>query len=64
MATITPPLSNDFALTLQIADGLDGSGSHTIYNQHGTNTCTRYLSLFCFKPVLIPLVPVLNSGKI
>ena len=64
MATITPPSSNDFPLTFHIADGLDGSGSHTIYNQHGTNTCTKSFLLFASNQLPSPLVPVLNSGKI
>ena len=53
MATISPPSPKDFPLSFQIADGLDGSGSHTIYNQHSTNTSTKSFILFCFKPVVI-----------
>ena len=53
MATISPPSPKDFPLSFQIADGLDGSGSHAIYNQHGTNTSTKSFILFCFKPVSI-----------
>ena len=34
------PLVEDFPRTFQIADGLDGSGSHTIYNHQNTNTST------------------------
>ena len=47
------PLVEDFPLTFQIADGLDGSGSHTIYNHQNTNTSTKSYILFCFKPVVI-----------
>ena len=50
MATISPPSPKDFPLSFQKADG---SGSHTIYNHHGTNTSTKSFILFCFKPVSI-----------
>ena len=40
-------------LQFQIADGLDGSGSHTVYNQTITNTETKSFILFCFRPIQI-----------
>ena len=39
--TIPPPTAQDFPLRFQIADGLDGSGSHRIYNQSSTSTETK-----------------------
>ena len=51
--TIPPPAAQDFPLRFQIADGLDGSGSHRIYNQSSTNTETKAYILFCFKAVQI-----------
>ena len=36
--TIPSPAAQDFPLRFQIADGLDGSGSHRIYNHSNTNT--------------------------
>ena len=53
LSTIPPPSTQDFPLRFQIADGLDGSGSHTVYNQVNTNTETKSFILFCFKPVQI-----------
>lgn len=40
-----------FPLTLKISDGLDGSGSHKIYNQQNENIClsTKNYILFGFK---------------
>ena len=43
-----------------MADGLDGSGSHIIYNQISSNTSTKNYILFCFKPISITT----NSGQI
>ena len=40
-------------MTFRIADGLDGSGSHTVYNQLSTNTETKCFILYCFKPIQI-----------
>ena len=51
--------TEDFPLRFQIADGLDGSGSHTVYNQPNTNTDTKSYILFYFKAVHI----VNSSGK-
>ena len=45
--------SDEFPLTFQIADGLDGSGCHTIYDQQNTNTNTRMFIIFGFKPISI-----------
>ena len=53
MGAIPQPSTEDFPLKFQIADGLDGSGSHTIYNQQNTNTATKTFILFCFKPIQI-----------
>ena len=50
-STISRPLIEDFPLNFQIVDGLDGSGSHTIYNQQNTNTSTKSLIFFCFKSI-------------
>ena len=47
-----PPLSDSqFPLTIKIADGLDGSGCHQIYNQHEFNPTfsTKNYILFAFK---------------
>ena len=41
MSTLPPPLTQDFPLQLQISDGLDGSGGHTVYNQTIANTETK-----------------------
>ena len=41
LSTIDKRSSEEFPLTFKIADGLDGSGCHTIYNQHQTNTSTE-----------------------
>ena len=57
MTTISLQSPQDFPFTFQIADGSDGSGSHTIDNQHNTNTCTNNFISFCFKLTL-------SSGKI
>ena len=53
LSTVDLPTSEDFPLTFRIADGLDGSGCHTIYNQQHTNTSTKNFILFCFKPISI-----------
>ena len=58
--SVHPPSSGDFPLTFKMADGLDGSGSHTIYNQISSNTSTKNYILFCFKPISITT----NSGQI
>ncbi|KAI6648519.1 hypothetical protein LOD99_8151 [Oopsacas minuta] len=59
MSTLPPPPAQDFPLQFQIADGLDGSGSHTVYNQSNTNTDTKSFILFCFRAVKI----ISNSGR-
>ena len=45
------PQESQFPITLTIADGLDGSGSHRIYNQAPTNSnlSTKSFILFAFK---------------
>ena len=51
-----PPLSDSqFPLTIKIADGLDGSGCHQIYNQYELNPtpCTKNYILFAFKQLSI-----------
>ena len=53
LSTISRPLVEDFPLSFQIVDGLDGSGSHTIYNQRNTNTSTKSMIFFCFKSISI-----------
>ena len=53
LSTINLPASKEFPLTFRIADGLDGSGCHNIYNQQHTNTSTKNFILFCFKPISI-----------
>ena len=53
LQTIASPPKEDFPLTFRIADGLDGSGSHTVYNQLSTNTETKCFILYCFKPIQI-----------
>ncbi|KAI6659039.1 hypothetical protein LOD99_14715 [Oopsacas minuta] len=54
-------LSSDirFPAYYRIADGLDGSGSHTVYNQSNTNTDTKSFILFCFRAVKV----ISNSGR-
>ena len=49
----TLPSAQDFPLQLQIADVLDGSGSHTVYKHTNTNTETKYFILFCFRAIKI-----------
>ncbi|KAI6661850.1 hypothetical protein LOD99_9802 [Oopsacas minuta] len=61
---IDRPTSEEFPLTFKIADGLDGSGCHTIYNQPTTNTFTNSLNLFCFKPISIHTVQTVLFGRI
>ncbi|KAI6661160.1 hypothetical protein LOD99_10182 [Oopsacas minuta] len=46
LSMVDRPTSGEFTLTFKIADGLDGSGCHTIYNQQATNTFTK--TSFCF----------------
>ena len=53
LTTMNPLDEEEFPLTFRIADGLDGSGCHTIYNQNNTNTRTKNFILFCFKPISI-----------
>ena len=53
LTTMNPLDDEEFPLTFRIADGLDGSGCHTIYNQNNTNTRTKNFILFCFKPISI-----------
>ena len=53
LSTINLPASEEFLLTFRIADGLDGSGCHNIYNQQHTNTNTKNFIQFCFKPISI-----------
>ncbi|KAI6655659.1 hypothetical protein LOD99_1799 [Oopsacas minuta] len=55
----TATSSQDFPLQFQIADGLDGSGSHTVYNQSNTNTDTKSFILFCIRAVKV----ISNSGR-
>ena len=50
------PTSEEFPLTFKIADCLDGSGCHTIYNQQTTNTFSKNFILFCLKPISIHTV--------
>ncbi|KAI6657119.1 hypothetical protein LOD99_15905 [Oopsacas minuta] len=59
MPTLPSPSNEDFPLRFQIADGLDRSGKHTVYNQPNTNTSTKSFILFCFKAIHI----VNSSGK-
>ena len=53
MSTLIPPSDQDYPLSFRMAGGLDGSGSHAIYNQECTNTTTKNFILFCFKPISI-----------
>ena len=53
LTTLSPLDPEEFPLQFRIADGLDGSGCHTIYNQLHTNTNTKNYILFCFKPISI-----------
>ena len=53
LTTLNPHDDEEFPLTFRIADGLDGSGCHTNYNQNNTNTRTKNFILFCFKPISI-----------
>ncbi|KAI6658379.1 hypothetical protein LOD99_11044 [Oopsacas minuta] len=53
MSTLPPPRAQDFPLQIQIADRLDGSGCHTVYNQSNTYTDTKSFILFCFRSVKI-----------
>ncbi|KAI6646286.1 hypothetical protein LOD99_9317 [Oopsacas minuta] len=41
MSTLPSPSNENFPLRFQIADGLDGSGKHTVYNQPNTNRSTK-----------------------
>ncbi|KAI6646927.1 hypothetical protein LOD99_9021 [Oopsacas minuta] len=59
MSTLPSPSNENFPLRFQIADGLDGSGKHTVYNQPNTNTSTKSVILFCSKAINI----VNSSGK-
>ena len=56
MTTLTPPLAEDFPLNMRIADGLDSSGSHRVYNQHNTSTVTKSFILFCFNRLQLQLL--------
>ena len=49
--TIPPLADSQFPLTIKIADGLDGSGCHQIYNQYELNPTpnTKNYILFAFK---------------
>ena len=47
----------EYLLTFCIADGVDGSGFHTIYNLNNTNTNTKNFILFCFKMISICTTP-------
>ena len=52
LLSILPELENDqFPLTMRISDGLDGSGSHQVYNQlqTSTNPSSKNFLLFAFK---------------
>ena len=60
LSTVVLTTSEDFPLIFRIADGLDGSGYHTIYNQQHTNSSTKNFILFCFKPISIHTA----SGKV
>ena len=51
-----PVLPKEYPLSFQIADGLDGSGNHSIYNQSKTNKQTKNYLLFCFKPISVTTV--------
>ena len=53
LTTLSPLDPEEFPLQFRIADGLDGSGCHTIYNQLHTNTNTKNYILFCFKAISI-----------
>ena len=64
LSTISRPLVEDFPLSYQIVDGLDGSGSHTIYNQQNANTSTKSLIFFASNPFSSSLQVETNSGKI
>ncbi|KAI6661408.1 hypothetical protein LOD99_13279 [Oopsacas minuta] len=59
MSTLPSPSNEDCPLRFQIADDLDGSGKHTVYNQPNTNMSTKSVILFCFKAIHI----VNSSGK-
>ena len=52
IATLTILSSDNVPVTFQIADELDGSGCHTVYNQQNTNTSTKTF-IFCFKAITI-----------
>ncbi|KAI6647817.1 hypothetical protein LOD99_8532 [Oopsacas minuta] len=41
LSMVDHPTGEEFPLTFNIADGLDGSGCHAIYNQQATNTFTK-----------------------
>ncbi|KAI6659011.1 hypothetical protein LOD99_14687 [Oopsacas minuta] len=56
LSMVDRPTSEEFPLTFKIADGLDGSGCHTIYNQQTTNTFTKNFIPFRFKPISIHTV--------
>ena len=52
-STLPFQITQDFPLQFQIANGLDGSGSHTVYNQITTNTETKSFIIFSFRPIKI-----------
>ena len=58
------PSLEDFPMAFQIAERLDGSGSHTIYSQHGTNTSIKSFILFCSKTVVIKTSTCIEQWKI
>ena len=60
LSMISPLPVEDFPITFKIADGLDGSGSHTTYNQQLSHPSTKNFILFCFKPISITT----HSGQV
>ena len=56
MSTLPLPPTQDFPLQFQIADGIDGSGRHTVYNQTITNTEMKYSFYSALDKYKSPLV--------
>ena len=64
LITLNPLTNEEFPLTFRIADGLDSSDSHNIYNHSNSNTKTNNFILFCFKQISILQLQAKLFGKI
>ena len=61
----TPIDSTRFPLVLKLTDGLDGSGSHRIYNQlqENANLSTKTYILFAFKMLTLTDKALVRPGQ-